>query len=89
MAETAKKDSSTRLTVTEVFKIKGRCQLGGKKRIARLDDPFFFDADGRLLVTCVRALSDPNARGLIAANTGPPYLSLSSPLPSGIVMHFD
>ena len=47
------------------------------------------DADGRLLVTCVRALSDPNARGLIAANTGPPYLSLSSPLPSGIVMHFD
>jgi len=47
------------------------------------------DADGRLLVTCVRTLNDPNARGLIAANTGPPYLSLSSPLPSGIVMHFD
>lgn len=39
------------------------------------------DADRRLLVTSVRLLSDPNARGLIAANIGL-YLSLSSPLPS-------
>lgn len=49
------------------------------------------DGRGRLPVTSVRPLSDPNACGLIAANTGPPYLSLSSPLPSRvcIVMHFD
>lgn len=39
-------------------------------------------AERRLPVTSVRPLSDPNARGLIAANTGPPYFSLSSPLPS-------
>lgn len=39
-------------------------------------------AERRLPVTSVRPLSDPNARGLIAANTGPPYLFLSSPLPS-------
>jgi len=48
-------------------------------------------AESRLPVSRVRPLSDPNARGLIAANTEPPYLSLSSPLPSRacIVMHFD
>jgi len=41
----------------------------------------------RLPVTSVRPLSDPNARGLIAANTGPPYLSLFSPLPSRVPCH--